>query len=77
MELLLYLVKNFVWIMIGFLLIRGPIRAMAAAKIEAGAKVPSRRSKVWITIMLIVGSYCILVSIWNVFSTAVVYFRSH
>ena len=76
MEALLYLVKNFVWIMIGFLLIRAPIRAMAAAKAEPNFQI-TRRSKVWTTLLLIAGSYCILVSFWNLISTAVVYVRSH
>jgi hypothetical protein len=75
-ELLLYLVKNFVWIMIGFLLIRAPIRSIAAAKTQSNVQIPPR-SKVWMTLLLIAGSYCILVSFWNLISTAVAYVRSH
>lgn len=76
MELLLYLVKNFVWIMIGFLLIRVPIRAMAAAKTHGDVQIP-QRSRVWMVLLLIGGSYCILVSFWNLISTAVAYLRTH
>jgi hypothetical protein len=71
-EALFYLVKNFVWILIGFLLIRVPIRAMAVAKLDPSIR---PRSRVWMALLMIAGSYCILVSSWNLLSSAVVYFR--
>lgn len=65
----LYLVKNFVWILVGFLLIRGPVRNLAAAPAEGLFARLSRGQKAWLVFRLVFGIYCIAVSFWNLGSS--------
>ena len=74
MELLFFLVKNFAWILIGFLLVRGPVRELATA--AAGSAPPSRTARFGRVLRLLAGLYCIGVSFWNLGYSLLLHFRA-
>jgi ascorbate-specific PTS system EIIC-type component UlaA len=76
-DALLYLVKNFVWVLIGFLLIRGPVRSFATAPAEGVFAGLRPGQKAWMLFRLIFGIYCIAVSLWNLGTSLLAYYRVH
>ena len=78
-EAYFWLIKNFVWILIGFLLIRRPIREFASGSDPSAGNQASLTAghKAWMIVRLLAGVYCIVVSFWNLISSVAVSFLHH
>lgn len=76
-DALFWLFKNFFWMLIGILLVRTPLHELATAEpAESSASQTRPSHKAWRTVRLVVGLYCIVISMWNLGSSILLHYWS-